>query len=466
MILVKNIIKLFSVIAGTIFLQIICACDPHYLDIKPDKSLLIPTTLENFEAIIQNEIILITKAPALSILSSDDVFISDDMLKATNLTLVERNVYRWEKDLFEGEKYVADWSAPYESIFYANVVLNGLEKILKNKENEARWNKIYGMALFYRAVGHYNLAKNFCEIYDSKTAESNLGIPLKLSSDINERPNRGTLKETYDRIINDLISSLSYLPDAVERKSQPDKTAVKAMLSRIYLAMGNYEDAFKYAQDVLEVNSSLIDYNTLDQTLAKPFPESFPNNKNIEVLYFSQINSWAFRTVATVNPELYDIYQVNDIRKNIYFKNQGNGYYSFVGTYNKTVLYFEGITTAEILLNRAECAVRLGKIEECRKDLQKLLDCRYIRNFSPDVSLINKENLLASVLTERRRELAFRNLRWMDLKRLNLSIETQTKITRIIDNKTHTLEPMSPLYVFPIPRSIELDFNNLPQNIR
>ena len=64
------------------------------------------------------------------------------------------------------------------------------------------------------------------------------------------------------------------------------------------------------------------------------------------------------------------------------------------------------------------------------------------------------ESLLDIVLKERRRELCLNSLRWLDMKRLAAEGKYTKTLTRTLNDKTHTLEPNSKLYVFPIPAQV------------
>ena len=74
-------------------------------------------------------------------------------------------------------------------------------------------------------------------------------------------------------------------------------------------------------------------------------------------------------------------------------------------------------------------------------------------------------DVLRSVLQERRRELAFRGLRWSDLRRLNRDPRFAKTLTRELNGQTYRLEPKSNRYAYPIPINEVLN-NNMEQNPR
>lgn len=66
------------------------------------------------------------------------------------------------------------------------------------------------------------------------------------------------------------------------------------------------------------------------------------------------------------------------------------------------------------------------------------------------------------IVQERRKELVFRNLRWMDIKRLNKEGANIT-LKRIIDGQTFTLPPNNNRFALPLPADI-VKMTGMPQN--
>src|SRR5699024_7492770 len=120
------------------------------------------------------------------------------------------------------------------------LILEQLAKIdLPEKESQ----QIEGEALFFRAFSFYNLAQLWAKPFDEMTADTDLGIPLRLKPDINQPIFRSTVRETYDQIISDLNLSAQLLSEKSEYRTTPTKQAVYGLLARIFLSMENYERA-------------------------------------------------------------------------------------------------------------------------------------------------------------------------------------------------------------------------------
>ncbi len=73
--------------------------------------------------------------------------------------------------------------------------------------------------------------------------------------------------------------------------------------------------------------------------------------------------------------------------------------------------------------------------------------------------------LLPYVLMERQRQLIFRGLRWMDLRRLNRDPRFAKTLRKQIDGQVYELEPGSKRYVWPIPEDA-VTYGGLEQNTR
>lgn len=438
------------------------SCKKDFLETKPNKALLVPEKLEDFQALLDNNQDM-NQVGYLTVVSTDDLYSTDAGLNTMNVHI--RNSYLWSSNIYEGLT-VADWNIPFTQIFYSNIILDGLDKIKPTELTSSNANSIKGSALFFRALAYHNLSTQFCKSYDETTAESDLGLPIRTKSDVNIKVERSNLKDTYGQIVDDLISASHYLPITSSYKTRPTRAAAYALLARVYLLMGDYSSALKYSDECLKLNDKLIDYNTLTATASRPFPQALPNG-NDEVLFYSQIlNTTTLTTYTTTRivPELYDIYDANDLRKVMFFNNRGNGVVTFKGNYSGSLILFGGIATDEVYLTRAECYARLDRTEMAIDDLNKLIKSRWSNKVTyPKITASNSDEALAKILLERRKELVYRNIRWFDLKRLNKELKYSKTLTRIVNGTTLTLPPNDKRYVFQIPND-EIQRSGIKQN--
>ena len=443
----------------------LAACQKEFLDKKPNKALLVPTTLTDFQSLLDNLSVMNT-VPGIERIATDDLYTNDDGWQYWS-TADQRNSYIWAKDIYEGSPSL-DWSSPYQQIFYANIVLDGLNKINPGQVSPADYSRVKGSALFYRAVAYYHLAQLFAKQYNPATAKQNLGIPIRLTSDVNLRPGRGTVQDVYDRILNDFDESVQLLPQVATLKSRPSKVAALAFLSRVYLTMGDYSKTYDLSSQALALNNKLIDYNTLDTTSASPFPVDLPNG-NDEVLFHSVSLAYdfAYSSETGVDTTILRSYAPNDLRKPLIFYWASAPFVSFNDSYSGPAGFFAGIAIDEVYLNEAEALARLNKATDAMKALNDLLIKRFVTGTYVPYVASNASDALKIILTERRKEL-FTNqgiLRWVDLRRLNLDPQFAVTLKHTIGGKVYTLPPNDNRYVYPIPDN-EIQNDNIQQNPR
>src|SRR5690606_25394264 len=138
--------------------------------------------------------------PALGQFACDDYYFQTDYWKTESA--VVRNSYIWADDIYESAGSL-DWNILYEQIYYANCVLEGIER-QSDAINPLDYQQLKGSALFIRAYAFFNLAETFASPYKELTAEAELGIPLRLNPDLSEKSKRSTLQQTYNQILDDL----------------------------------------------------------------------------------------------------------------------------------------------------------------------------------------------------------------------------------------------------------------------
>jgi len=113
-------------------------------------------------------------------------------------------------------------------------------------------------------------------------------------------------------------------------------------------------------------------------------------------------------------------------------------------------------------LTRAECHARANRITEAMNDLNTLLEMRWATGTFIPFAASAQGEALALILVERRKELLMRNLRWIDIKRLNKE-GAGIVLKRMVNNQEYTLEPNDDRYALPLPYRI-IDITGMPQN--
>lgn len=441
---------------------LVSGCKDDFLDIKQNIRQAVPYKITDFQAILDNAIEMnASSSHSLGILGGDEYYILDGRL-STIKDAFQRNGYIWAKEIHEGET-CADWNTAYSRILLANLSLEGIGKINPSHQDLEAWKNVKGSGLFFRALNFYQLAQLFCKAYDPSSAGSDPGIPLRLESDINVKSFRATVAQTYARILEDLKQAAELLPDVPMVKSRPSRPAAYGLLAKTYLLMGEYEQAYDYADQCLRINNNLVNLKTLSN-LSQNYPLTEINvENNKEVIFLLSTTNIALIASPRFNAatELLKLYAANDLRKDAWFFTYA-GRTLFGGGYIPA--FTTGLGVNEILLIRAECLARKGEVLAANEDINYLLKNRYDGTYMP-VVIQDKEMLLALIISERRKELVMRGTRWEDLRRLNKDPKFAITLKRSIDGKAYELPPNDPRYVYPIPEQ-EILMSKLAQNIR
>ncbi|TXI91087.1 MAG: RagB/SusD family nutrient uptake outer membrane protein [Chryseobacterium sp.] len=435
----------------------ITSCE-KFLDEKSNDSFVVPQTLQDFQAILDNNIVLNQKStPSLGESCADDYYLRD--IDYETFIDRERNFYKWVKHEYNFQN---DWSICYQNVYNANICLEGISKIPTTAANSLLWNNVKGSSLFFRAYNFLNLIWVFGKAYDETSSNTDKGIVLRLQSDFTLPSVRANVKDSYEQVIKDAKESILYLPNIPAHVMRPSKTASYGLLARAYLSMRMYDSAHKYSNLSLQASDQLLNFNT-DVSINSNVPFT-PFNK--EIIFYSEINlSWSLiaPAFAKIDTALYDSYDANDLRKIAFFRSS-NGR-RFKGSYASSIsILFSGISTNELFLIRAECAARRGNKEDAVNDLNKLLENRWVTGtYSPITSIsFSTEALISLILKERRKELLMRGLRWIDIKRLNKEGYGLAP-KRYINGVLFDLPPNSDFYAIPLPTDI-LRTTGMPDN--
>ncbi len=422
-----------------------------YLDKKSDSKLVTLQTIQDYQALLDDALFMnLRHSPSFGESSADDYFIPQNIYN--QMGAFQQQIYFWNpQPYFTG----GDWTICFKSVYNCNLTLEGMDKIQPSSNEQAAWNNVTGSALFYRSYNFYDLACTFSKAYDAVTADSDLGIPLRLESDFNIPSVRASVRQTYDRILQDAKQASYLLPDLPEVTTRPSKCAAYGLLARVYLSMGIFDSAYQYANKCLAIKDNLHDYNSPNGLLVRFNDETiFYNEINSSMPYFSS-------SYGKADTALIAGYDINDKRLQVLFS--GPGYLKFIGTYtNSRSTYFSGIATDEIYFIKAECCARMGNLPAAFDVLNTILEKRWTTGTFVPFTSGSVGEAINLILKERRKSLLMRGLRWMDIKRLN-KLQSQITPTRLINGELFTLPPNDNRYALPIPADI-IRLTGMPQN--
>ncbi|WP_316789671.1 RagB/SusD family nutrient uptake outer membrane protein [Pedobacter frigoris] len=442
----------------------VLSCKKEWLEAKSDKTQAVPATVKDFQAMLDDFNSINRTNLILNEVAADGHYYTQAGFNAMLPSLPEfQNVYAWtpitQYEVILGNN-VPGYTNPYTDILTMNIILDELKKSKDQDRNGLE--QVKAQALFNRGRLYYELAQSFAPPFKVATANTDLGLALRLSSDITEKSVRSTVMQTYNQIVSDLIAAKDVLPNFPDFLSRGSKSAALGMLAKVYLSMGDYVNAFNYANEYLKIKNTLINYSTLSTSA------NFIG-VNQEVAFINRLLGYPqITTEYLIDQSLYDSYETNDLRRQIFFKTVPAGI-TFKGTYGKSIVdLFCGVATDEMYLIRAEGYARTGNLSAAMKDLNDLLRTRYAKN--PDGSTkyldqtaTNEFDALTKILTERKKQLILRNVRWTDLRRLNQEPRFAVTLKRTIGGQTYTLEPNSDRYTFPFPIEI-INASGMPQN--
>ncbi len=444
-----------------------------YLDIKP-KGEKIPTTVRDYETLLNYESVQKVSDTYPAYLT-DDVFLPDvaEGTATPGLNSVDqsiRNLYLFKKEVFGDAQDDGFWFASYNRIYYYNTVIDNIMNADGSDEQQKL--SIRAEALISRALEYLYLVNGYAKYYDVRTAESDPGVPLILDEDISKKNLvRASVKDVYAQIQSDLQTALPNLPmQAKGNAFRASKAAGYGVLAKMYLYMGNYAEALKAANAVLEMNNSLLDLKKY--AVVKPqssigrtnVPQDIDNPENIYIKFAPYVYGLSSKVFGS--DELISLFSEDDMRLQVYFTKNFRNIPTDKYVWAPYLRANLAVSSPEIYLIAAECEAREGSVERAMSLINKLRDNR-IKNNTPLVA-IDRSDALQKVLEERRRELAMSGMvRYIDLKRLNQESQFAKTVTHVTGEGTFRLEPNSPLYVLPIPAKVmRFNKNSMKQNER
>ena len=415
-------------------------------------------------------------------------------------------VYAWQFDMFEQLESSSVQGADTYDHYYrclkgCNVVLDMLDKVTGSEEQKAN---VKGQSLAMRGYFYFMLVNLFAKPYNAPDIdiEKAPGVPLITTSEVSDDyPKRASIAKVYSRVEKELLEALTLLREhgGNNSKFKASEMFCYTLLSRLYLYMEKWEEVEKYASMGLTKNSSLYDLASAPwQTWGMIYApnENIYGRKSDEVIWLGYGNSYEYDFAQSgftfvPSPELVQLYDftesnVNnrgDLRLRYYYEYARDFFsplmdikikYGIRKEYTMEANYpIKGMRVAELYLNRAEANIHryLENKEESLR-VSALADLNFLRSFRYDTRNESYTNvdysgdeLLEFYKEERRRELAFEDHRWFDLRRYGMpEIKHVYQGSESEIPVTYVLEQGSERYVLPIPRSV-LDKNyNLEAN--
>lgn len=234
------------------------------------------------------------------------------------------------------------WATAYNLIANVNKILENCEKRRGSVLSEEYYHIIKGEALALRGLLHFDLFRLFGPIYEG--GENLESIPYYDAFSLNVAPSLQS-SEFMEKVITDLKNALVELKDdpviengvkgkngdtfLTDRNLRLNYYAVKALLARAYMYIGEEELAATQAQEVIDIHdkSGFFPFVKSSDVLAKEPDRVFSSevlfglqNQNVSLLYSSMFDANRLKAEGLLAPRadvisaLYSGGDVDDYR--------------------------------------------------------------------------------------------------------------------------------------------------------
>ena len=406
---------------------------------ESSQDLMIPKSVKDYKELIFGEVFANKEVlhPYLDYMTDD---VKDHCYYGTTPTPLYPDsresvwaYYTWQPNPeigFIGE-YTEDiaWTSYYHKILMTNIILEDLPKM---NGSHAEQQDLTGEACFMRAHSYFMLANLYGTPYEPATAENDPCVPINDEISISDKMmKRATNANVYARIEADINRAIQSFKQGEGEKSifRPNLTASYLLASRIALFQKKYDKTILYADSVLRNTS-----HTLQKFAAGKPERRFLSSANREIVFsfgtttheFFMKDNFAYKGLLVVSDELLNLYTADDYRLNTYFtlitgsqkKPAALTYTFYIPTKwfrTSPTAYSKAFRLSEAYLNRAEAYAEQGNTNKALADLTELRTYR-MKDGTATV-VVDGDGLIAAVRKERRREFAFEEFRWFDLRR-------------------------------------------------
>ncbi|MFZ4862556.1 RagB/SusD family nutrient uptake outer membrane protein [Sphingobacterium sp. Mn56C] len=409
-----------------------------YLDIKPVGT-VVPETADDFRGLLTSGYLGFPAHKSYLNLRTDELQLDEYSTDMSSL----KDIFLWNDLNPDPATFAYPYITFYKSIFYANQVLETIDKKLASNGDV---NQLKAEAYLMRAYAHFELLNMYAETYTPANAAQR-GIALSTKIDLEQRFIPVTIEEVYKQIFADIDQAdrLMQVQDQDSKvKYRFSKRALYAFQARVFLYRSEWQKSLDAADKALAINSNLEDLNQADAFM----PSDFQSKEMI--LSLDKVALPVTTTSTFISQNLLNSYdKVNDLRFAKYFQKKGGDYVSLKGGDNR---YNVSFRNGDLYLMEAEAYSRLGHKDQALAKLNALLKNRltpaYFQTQSAAYAGLDNAQLLNVILAERKRELALEGLTWYDLKRT-----TRPTITHRFFDKDFVLQQNDPRYVIRFPKA-------------
>ncbi|HBK30332.1 MAG TPA: hypothetical protein DDZ78_01745, partial [Porphyromonadaceae bacterium] len=330
------------------------------------------------------------------------------------------------------------WAYGYAQIRDLNNIIIALAD--ESKLSEAEKN-LKGEALALRAFHYFTLINLYQTAGEWSHIKDLPGVPVYTEVTL-EGKGRGTVAETYDRILADYEAAIPLLkgfaPPVLTRITQ---VGAKLLAARAYLYTGDYAKALTYSTEVVNATSLMP---------TSEYTKGFADISNVEWLWgadITSVNSTSYASFfsiidglspgyagalgqyKTIDKRLYDNIHANDVRKDNFEGADGGEYevpyfqLKFVDASKKFLGDYVYLRAAEAYYIKAESEVRTNDIEAAKKTLDLISNARAKSGTHSYTWASTPEALLDQIFVQKRIELWGEGHALFEFNRLEKTID-------------------------------------------
>ncbi len=438
-----------------VLLACLCSCD-DYLSNVP-KGQRIPTTLNDFSVMLADEYTNCREDVTQALVLLNDRYVSDGYLSYYELWNAN---YFWNENADRIAMNKSDETTYYNGyagISTANLIIENAPTA--TEATDAERGQVIAQAKILRAMKYFTLVNYYAKTYNAATAATDGGVPLITSAEVGATYTQPSVQEIYDFIVQDISEALPALPERALNVLYADKATAYALAARVYLQMGNYQEALASAGEALKRNDRLFDwvafYNDNAAVLSVPdvyqsitSPMGFDYEENY--IFCHGNNSYSGNDLQ-MREDRGNRFEQGDAHFMSRWKIRtmaGATYYNpnMGGYFNRG-----GLTTTEVYLIQAECLARTGNVAGAMDVLNTVRQKRILPEYYQPLAASSADEAIDMIIKVKGDALVQTIIPFCDARRLNLEPAHARTLTKVENGQQYTLSPSSHMWVMPFP---------------